>query len=154
MSKMTIRIPLVQRSFLILVYAPTLSSEDEDKTAFYDQLTLTIVNIPNFDKFVMLGDLNARIGRDHHLWKGIVGHHCIGKCNATGELSLGFCAEHNLIVTNTLFQLPILPSFKFLIARKRLGNTSGTCLLAMSLQEQETCVSHDPCLEQITVGWI
>jgi len=105
---MTVRIPLIQKSFLTLisVYAPTLTSEDEDKTAFYNQLTCTILNVPGSDKLVVLGDFNARVGRDHRLWKGIIGHHGIGKCNANGQLLLGLCAEHTLIVTNTLFQLP------------------------------------------------
>jgi len=105
---MTVRIPLIQKSFLTLVsvFAPTFTSEDDDMTAFYDQLTRTILSVPGSDKLVVLGDFNARVGRDHRLWKDIIGHHGIGNCNANGELLLDLCAEHNLIVTNTLFQLP------------------------------------------------
>jgi len=69
---MTILLLLIQKSFLtlILMHAPTLTSEDEDKTAFYDQLVRTILNVPNSVKFVVLGDFNERVGRNHHLWKG------------------------------------------------------------------------------------
>jgi len=151
---MTVRIPLIQKSFLTLIsgYAPTLTAEDEHKTAFYDQLTCTIFNVPGSDKLVVLGDFNARVGRDHHLRKGIIGHHSIGKCNANGELLLGLCAEQNLIVTNTLFQLPNRQKTTW----KHPAPNSGT-YSTISLQEQkteETCISHDPCLEQMAVGRI
>ena len=105
---MTVRIPLVQNRFLTLisVYAPTLTSEDDEKASFYDLLNRTIQSVPRQDKLVILGDFNARVGRDHNLWKGILGHHGIGNCNSNGQLLLGLCAEHELVITNSLFQLP------------------------------------------------
>lgn len=105
---MTVRIPLTQDRHLTLisVYAPTLTSNEEDKAAFYTQLDHTIQAVPANDKLVVLGDFNARVGKDHRLWEGIIGHHGIGNCNANGQLLLGLCAEHELIVTNTLFRLP------------------------------------------------
>ena len=105
---MTIRMPLTRDSFLSLisVYAPTLTSEEEDKVAFYNLLDQTVQAVPVHDKLIVLGDFNARVGSDNHLWEGIIGHHGIGNCNANGQLLLGFCAEHDLVITNTLFQLP------------------------------------------------
>ena len=105
---MTIRIPLAQDRYLTLisVYAPTLTSEDETKASFYEQLNHTIQAVHEHDKLVVLGDFNARVGRDHRLWEGIIGNQGIGKCNDNGRLLLGLCAEHQLIVTNTLFRLP------------------------------------------------
>ncbi|XP_076069222.1 uncharacterized protein LOC143041277 [Oratosquilla oratoria] len=81
-----------------------LVQHDEDKATFYTQLDHTIQAVPANDKLVVLGDFNARVGKDHHLWEGIIGHHGIGNCNANGQLLLGLCAEHELIVTNTLFR--------------------------------------------------
>ncbi|XP_045101450.1 uncharacterized protein LOC123498409 [Portunus trituberculatus] len=105
---MTVRIPITRDSQLTLisVYAPTLTSTDEDKAAFYTQLDRTIQAVPANDKLVVLGDFNARVGKDHRLWEGILGRHGIGNCNANGQLLLGLCAEHQLVVTNTIFQLP------------------------------------------------
>ena len=37
-------------------------------------------------------------------WKGVLGSHGVGKCNANGELLLALCSEYNLLVTNTLFK--------------------------------------------------
>ena len=105
---MTVRIPITQNRYitLISVYAPTLTSPDDDKAAFYTQLGHTIQRVPAGDKLAVLGDFNARVGKDHRLWEGIIGHHGIGNCNANGQLLLGLCAEHELVVTNTLFRLP------------------------------------------------
>ena len=105
---MTVRIPLTQGKHLTLVsvYAPTLTSNEEVKAAFYSQLVHVIQITPANDKLIILGDLNARVGKDHHLWEGIIGCHGIGNCNANGQLLLGLCAEHELVVTNTLFRLP------------------------------------------------
>ena len=44
------------------------------------------------------------MGRDLELWKGVLGRHGIGNCNDKGSLLLEFCSEHQLVVTNTLFQ--------------------------------------------------
>ncbi|XP_076058586.1 uncharacterized protein LOC143035604 [Oratosquilla oratoria] len=104
----TVRIPITRGRHITLIsdYAPTLTSPDEDKAAFYTQLDHTIQRVPTNDKLVVMGDFNARVGKDHRLWEGIIGHHGIGNCNANGELLLGLCAEHQLIVTNTMFRLP------------------------------------------------
>lgn len=105
---MTVRIPITRdrQLTLISVYAPTLTTTDEDKAAFYTQLDHTIQAVPANDKLAVLGDFNARVGKDHRLWEGILGRHGIGNCNANGQLLLGLCAEHQLVVTNTIFQLP------------------------------------------------
>lgn len=105
---MCVRIPLTEERFttIISVYAPTLTSDGDSKASFYNQLNQTIQAIPPTDKLVVLGDFNARVGKDHRLWEGILGHHGIGSSNTNGQLLLGLCAEHELTITNTLFRLP------------------------------------------------
>ncbi|XP_068241072.1 uncharacterized protein [Palaemon carinicauda] len=99
----------VPNTFVALRILLTLSvtvASDDNKAAFYTQLDRTIQVVPANDKLVVLGDFNALVGKDHRLWDGIIGHHGIGNCNANCQLLLGLCAEHQLVVTNTIFQLP------------------------------------------------
>ena len=105
---MTLRIPLASRRYatLISAYAPTLSADDNVKDAFYDLLDQTIQGIPNADKILLLGDFNARVGSNNLVWHGIIGRHGIGNENANGLRLLNLCAEHNLVITNTVFQMP------------------------------------------------
>ena len=105
---MTLRIPLPEDSFMTLIsaYAPTLDADEDVKDHFYHQLSQTILGVPPRDHLVLLGDFNARVGRDCHLWENIIGKEGVGNCNANGLLLLGLCAEHNLSVTNTMFRLP------------------------------------------------
>ena len=53
---------------------------------------------------IVLGDFNARVGRDHETWERVIGHHGMGNENANGSLILNMCAEHQLTITNTLYQ--------------------------------------------------
>lgn len=70
---MTVRISLSKgRHTLISVYAPTLSSNEEDKATSYTQIEHIIQTVPANDKLVVLGDFNARVGRDHWLWEDIL----------------------------------------------------------------------------------
>ncbi|ESO12652.1 hypothetical protein HELRODRAFT_159228 [Helobdella robusta] len=64
---------------LISCYAPTLGATFEEKSLFYEQL-------------------------DHILWPKVLGRNGVGRENSNGTMLLEFCTEHNLVVTNTVFQ--------------------------------------------------
>lgn len=104
---MSWRIPLTNSRYatLISAYAPTLDSEDEPKDRFYSQLHTLFQSIPRDDKVILLGDFNARVGQNNHIWEGTIGRHGVGKCNENGLRLLTFCSQHNLVITNTCFQL-------------------------------------------------
>ena len=46
------------------------------------------------------------VGTDHPTREGMIGTEGIGKCNSNGLLLLKKCAEHELLITNTVFRLP------------------------------------------------
>ena len=79
-------------------------SPEENKETFYSKLKGTLRNIPSTVKLLLIGDFNARIGRENDKWPSALGRYGIGKCNSNGELLLALCTEFNLIVTNTMFK--------------------------------------------------
>ena len=102
---MRLRISSGQFATIFSIYAPTMCTPDEDKDQFYIQLSSAIRSVPSKDKLFLLGDFNARVGRDYTLWPGILGKYGIGSSNSNGDRLLGLCATHELTITNTLFQL-------------------------------------------------
>ena len=103
---MSMRLPLgnQQHATLFSVYAPTLQADSSEKDKFYADLRRLLKNVPGSDKIIILGDFNARVGRDSDTWKAIIGKHGVGGCNDNGRLLLEFCAELQLTITNTIFQ--------------------------------------------------
>ncbi|VDM06336.1 unnamed protein product [Schistocephalus solidus] len=83
-----------------------MTSSDAAKDKFYEDLHALLATVPKLDKLIALGDLNARVGTDHAAWQGVLGLHGLGSCNDNGLLLLRTCAEHRLLLTNTLFRLP------------------------------------------------
>ena len=77
---------------------------DEVKEEFYEILLRTIRSVPPKDKLILLGDFNARVGRDHDILGNVLGHHGVGKANCNGTLLLGLCAANEHVITNTIFQ--------------------------------------------------
>ncbi|XP_064094379.1 craniofacial development protein 2-like [Macrobrachium nipponense] len=106
---MTLRLNLEgnKHATVISAYAPTLLAEDQTKELFYAALDTALTAIPNEDKVILLGDFNARVGRDSDIWRGTIGKEGVGKINANGTLLLSKCVEHDLVVTNTLFRQKI-----------------------------------------------
>ena len=103
---MMMRLPLSKDNYatIISVYAPTMTNPDDNKEAFYNQLSSTLRDIPRTDKLLLIGDFNARIGRDNDKWTMVMCKYGIGKRNSNGELLLALCSEFELIVTNTVFK--------------------------------------------------
>ena len=63
---MTMRLPLSMDKFakIISVYAPTMTNPDENK------LASVLSGIPRTDKLLLIGDFNARIGRENDMGLG------------------------------------------------------------------------------------
>ena len=72
---MTQRLPLAKNLHAIFVTAPTLDSSDDVKDRHYDALYSSLRRISRNDKIILLGDFNARLGRNHDIWQGDIGHH-------------------------------------------------------------------------------
>ena len=53
-----------QNITLVSVYAPTEESEEEEKDNFYENLDKTFQKVSKHDMIIILGDLNAKIGRE------------------------------------------------------------------------------------------
>ena len=105
---MTLRLPLSGKKHATIVrpYAPTMTNPEEVKDKFNDNLDSVISAAPRSDKLILLGDFNARVGSDHQTWEGVIGSEGVGKCNSNGLLLLRKCAEHELLISNTVFCLP------------------------------------------------
>lgn len=103
---MSLRINLSHERFatLISAYAPTLTASDSCKDQFYEELSRVIDSVPRQDKLFLLGDFNARVGRDSTAWCKVIGHHGLGKENSNGTLLLTTCSKSNLVITNTIYQ--------------------------------------------------
>lgn len=104
----TLRLHLDNNNFLNVfsVYAPTLDKSDDIKEQFYEELTQCLDGVNLREGVLLLGDFNARVGRDFEAWPRVIGRHGVGNMNNNGQLLLSFCAQHQLAVTNTMFRLP------------------------------------------------
>lgn len=64
---------------------PAMTNPDEIKD---EDLNAVIATVPNADKFIILGDFNARVGCVSATWEGVIGKHGVGNCNSNGLLLL------------------------------------------------------------------
>lgn len=89
---------------VIQVYAPTSTHSETESDEFYDTLQFHIQKVNKKEKLIVMGDLNAKIGKEHRLWTPTVGRFGLGDLNSRGEKLLEFCTLHKLAICNTFFQ--------------------------------------------------
>ena len=65
-------------------YAPTLTSPDESKSMLYEDLENVIPQVDSRDFAILLGDFNARVGKDYTVCTSVIGHHVLGMMNDNG----------------------------------------------------------------------
>jgi len=91
---------------IIQCYAPTNDSGEESKDTFYEQLQAEMENTPNHDMRIVMGDLNAKVGKDNTNQERAMGKEGCGSINDNGERLVEFCMTDNLAIGGTLFAHP------------------------------------------------
>ena len=92
----------------IAMHQPTLLNLK--RKTFYQHLQTVIQKLPKRNIQVVMGDMNAKIGKDNDNWKGTMGKEGLGKMNENGLLFADFCTLNELIIGGTLF--PHKPTHK------------------------------------------
>src|SRR6218665_2395722 len=60
-------------------------------------------NTPRQDLIIVMGDFNAKVGKDWETWTGAMGKFGYGEENERGERLLNFCLGNSLKIMNTQF---------------------------------------------------
>ena len=109
---MKLRFPLPCGQFIsiISVYATTLEANEEVNLAFYGALHEAITKIPVEGKLIILGEFNARVGKDWEMWdSAIMG---LGKSTAMVQgcwnsvLNLNLSSATHFSITKTSTNIP------------------------------------------------
>ncbi|KAI8775776.1 craniofacial development protein 2 [Biomphalaria glabrata] len=144
---MTLKLPLQngkRHISIVSCYAPTMTNPDDVIAKFDEELNSTLLDIPNTEKLLILGDFNARVGSDHHIWKGVLGKFGICQCNSNGLLLLQTCAEHKLLISKTIFSLPMRKRTSWMHSRSRHWHLTDYVITRQS-DRQEIRVTKSCC---------
>ena len=60
-------------------------------------------NTPSQDLIIVMGDFNAKVGKDWETWRGAMGKFGYGEENQRGGRLLNFCLCNSLKIMNTQF---------------------------------------------------
>ena len=87
---------------VIQVYAPTSNAGEAEVEQFYEDLQDLLELIPNKDVLYIIGDWNAKVGRQEI--PAVTGKFGLGVQNEEGQRLTEFCQENTLVIADTLFQ--------------------------------------------------
>jgi hypothetical protein len=85
------------------VHAPTEDKDDDIKDSFYQDLEQVSDQFPKYHMKILLGDFNAKVGRED-IFKPIIGNESLHEAsNDNGLGAVNFATLKNLIVKSTTF---------------------------------------------------
>ena len=90
---------------IVVAYAPTEESEEDQKDEFYETLQTVIEKIPRHDIVIILGDMNAKVGREVDVFGPAIGvHSAHEECNDNSTRLASFANANRLVIGGTIFQ--------------------------------------------------
>jgi hypothetical protein len=81
------------------VHAPTEEKVDDSKDSFYEELEKVFDHFPKYHMKILLGDFNAKLGREGTL-KPTIGNE---DSNNNGVRVVNFASSEDLVVKSTMF---------------------------------------------------
>ena len=95
---------------LINIYAPTEDKEENIKEQFYEELQRTQYEFPKHDLTVILGDMNAKLGKEK-TFSQVVGRHTLhNSSNKNGELAANYVISNDTFLISPNFQHKKIPN--------------------------------------------
>ena len=89
---------------LINAHALTNEAPDEEKEAFYEKISRVYDNCPRHDIKLILGDMNAKVGREE-IFRPTIGKWSLHEeTNENGLRLIDFAAEKGMVIKGTFFQ--------------------------------------------------
>ncbi|KAJ8353557.1 hypothetical protein SKAU_G00211240 [Synaphobranchus kaupii] len=88
---------------VVQCYAPTNDSDDENKDDFYNKLQSILEHLKGKDISILMGDFNAKIGRDNTGYEEVMGKQGLGEISKNGEIFVDTCALNNLVIGGSVF---------------------------------------------------
>ena len=72
--------------------------------AIWTSAQVIVFTVYGIDALTVIGDFNARVGREASAWPGVLGRHGVGNMNSNGLILLTKCTELDLAISNTHFR--------------------------------------------------
>lgn len=89
---------------IINVHAPHNEADDADKDAYYEKLGKTYHELPAHDIKLVIGDFNAKVGKEE-VFRPTIGKYSLHETtNENGQRMIFFAAERDLTVKSTFHQ--------------------------------------------------
>ena len=88
----------IRKVLIVQCYAPTNDSDAEKKSEFYGIHQAVVNQKAKKDLLIMMGDFNAKIGKDNIGKELVMGKEGLGEINENGELFTDFCHFNSLII--------------------------------------------------------
>ena len=89
---------------LINIYDTTVDKEEDIKDQFYEELQRTQDTVPKHDVTIILGDMNAKLGKEK-AFSQVVGRHTLHNIsNENGEIVINYAISNDMFLINTNFQ--------------------------------------------------
>ena len=92
------------KTTIIQTYAPTEDAEYTEKDEFYDQPKEVLMDTPNHNMVLLIGDMNAQINGDYKDPGSVIGPYGSGsRLTDNGERMQLLCGMNSLCIGNTYF---------------------------------------------------
>lgn len=87
---------------IISAHAPTNEKEDQEKESFYENLEEVYNRIPRYDMVILMGDFNAKIGKQDYQ-KQVTGPYTLhDTSNENGNMLIQLATRNRLIIKSTM----------------------------------------------------